>query len=500
MYPYVKEDMDIESPQNTPVEKAPGRKVALGCFALAAASIGFAMTGGPSQAAVAAPAPAPEVVAATDLAVDKMVDEADLASSDSVAHDEPTHRKFVDPFADLTDEELEALTDDEFFAMLEDAGIDPEDEGVELFDDIEDPFADLTDEEFEAMTDDEFFAILDEAGIDVDELVEESATDEDNYEEDSDEVEGNEVDADERDAPRGVEDPFAGMTDEEIDALSYDEFVSMLQEAGVDFEIVDGDFDENFDGERDGDHDHDHDASGDVYGPAPVAGDTIDTSDIDDPEVAAAMQKIWSRFAELVPASARANIVQFEMLKEDGAGAHVYPVDEAGKTWTLGVSNGLGKSLDAVLIHELGHTLTLDATQATASQVGTSCVTYDTGDSCAKPNSIVNQFVSRFWPADLRAEVERIGTITDDDEFFEASAKFAEDNEGSFVTDYASGNPVEDLAEVFSKFVTEDKPTGDSVADQKINFLWEFPELVELRAQIVENAGGDVETYEEGQF
>jgi hypothetical protein len=53
-----------------------------------------------------------------------------------------------------------------------------------------------------------------------------------------------------------------------------------------------------------------------------------------------------------------------------------------------------------------------------------------------------------------------------------------------FVTDYAATNPAEDLAETFTIFVTEDRPTGDTIADQKVQLLWADADLVELRAQI----------------
>jgi hypothetical protein len=50
------------------------------------------------------------------------------------------------------------------------------------------------------------------------------------------------------------------------------------------------------------------------------------------------------------------------------------------------------------------------------------------------------------------------------------------------VTAYAATNPGEDIAETFVFFVYRLRPTGTTVADEKIALLWEFPELVELRS------------------
>jgi len=52
------------------------------------------------------------------------------------------------------------------------------------------------------------------------------------------------------------------------------------------------------------------------------------------------------------------------------------------------------------------------------------------------------------------------------------------------MTQYASTNPAEDIAEVFTHFVIFDKPTNNTIADQKIQLLYKYPELIELRNTI----------------
>ena len=55
-----------------------------------------------------------------------------------------------------------------------------------------------------------------------------------------------------------------------------------------------------------------------------------------------------------------------------------------------------------------------------------------------------------------------------------------------FVSEYAATNPVEDIAESWTEFVMRPKPTGTSIADQKVQFFYEYPELVETRRQILQ--------------
>jgi hypothetical protein len=54
-----------------------------------------------------------------------------------------------------------------------------------------------------------------------------------------------------------------------------------------------------------------------------------------------------------------------------------------------------------------------------------------------------------------------------------------------FVTDYAATNPHEDIAESWTEFIMRPRPTGTSIADDKVQFFYEFPELVQLRSEIM---------------
>ncbi len=270
-------------------------------------------------------------------------------------------------------------------------------------------------------------------------------------------------------------DPFEGLTDAEIDALSDEEFFELLEQAGIEPEWEDGD-----DADDHGDHGgHDHGADEAPLASGAVDGDRLDTSGLS-PEVAEQALGIWNRFVELIPADQRQMVSGFELLGEDYQGAHVYPEDDDPSRWILGVGLGLGEDLDYVLIHEFAHLLTLQAEEVPPSADNGSCPTYHTGEGCALRGSTMAEFVKRFWPQDMRDAIDELYE-SGDEAAFEA---FYQEREDQFVTDYAATNPAEDLAETFAHFVTEDRPTGTTIADEKVRMLWADADLVELRSQI----------------
>lgn len=65
------------------------------------------------------------------------------------------------------------------------------------------------------------------------------------------------------------------------------------------------------------------------------------------------------------------------------------------------------------------------------------------------------------------------------------SYNFYYDNATMFVTDYAATSPEEDIAEAWAYFILKPKPEGNTVAEQKVLFFYEWDELTKLRAQVV---------------
>ncbi|MEM8706353.1 MAG: hypothetical protein AAGE98_07845, partial [Actinomycetota bacterium] len=197
------------------------------------------------------------------------------------------------------------------------------------------------------------------------------------------------------------DDPFVGMTDAEIAALSDEEFFAMLGEAGW---TIDGEGWIVPEGEAGpvggdhGDHDHDHDEFGDEAAAVfSVDGDTI-TQTSGDADAARKAEAIWNRFTKLIPADQRGMLVGFELMAEEGAGGYVYPDDDDPTKWHMGIAPGLNADEDFVLIHEFAHLLTLQAKEVPPSFDDGSCPTYHTGEGCSLKGITMAEFVARFWP------------------------------------------------------------------------------------------------------
>ena len=275
-------------------------------------------------------------------------------------------------------------------------------------------------------------------------------------------------------------DPFEGMTDEEIDALSDEEFFDLLDQAGVGT-IEDGDLE---DGGWDQSQSEDESSSASNDSEIPLASFTVNNGSLAtssaSPEQSAQAQAIWNRFAEIIPAAERPMVSAFELMAEEYGGAHVYADEDDPTKWILGVGLGMeGDELDYVLIHEFGHLLTLKASEVPPGDNG-SCPTYDPGEGCALSQSTLAEFVAAFWPESQRDELERLNESGD----WDALDAFYAANADSFVSDYATTNPVEDLAETFTEFVLKDRPQGSTIADQKVRMLWSDQVMVSLRSEI----------------
>ena len=88
-----------------------------------------------------------------------------------------------------------------------------------------------------------------------------------------------------------------------------------------------------------------------------------------------------------------------------------------------------------------------------------------------KKDSLLNQFYQTFWKDYVLEE-------------FPTKYSFYVRNQDAFVSDYAATNPAEDIAETFRVFVMEKKPTGNTIRDKKVQFLYDWPGYPELRKEI----------------
>ncbi len=202
--------------------------------------------------------------------------------------------------------------------------------------------------------------------------------------------------------------------------------------------------------------------------------------------------KMWDFFTSLVPLEERRDISQFVVFTDgpDNLLAWVMPDENDENLTVLGVDiqdiDAPGE-LTSTLIHEFGHMLTLSTSQGRYLSENGRCHYYRSEDWCSLKNAYITAFVDQFWPADFMAEWEDT-QVDDPAETEDLVYQFYETYADEFVSDYAATNADEDIAESWMEFVLKPKPRGSSVADQKVKFFYDYPELVSLRQQLASRA------------
>ena len=120
---------------------------------------------------------------------------------------------------------------------------------------------------------------------------------------------------------------------------------------------------------------------------------------------------------------------------------------------------------------------------------------YSDASGCMNDNSYLNKFFQEFW-VDIYPSFKWYYEFDDYEKFEDHNWRFYEAYDGNsithgfgqkFVTSYAATNPDEDFAESFTVFVLTENPTKSTIADQKVRFFYDFPELVEIRDFIRNN-------------
>jgi len=213
-------------------------------------------------------------------------------------------------------------------------------------------------------------------------------------------------------------------------------------------------------------------------------------------------QNIWNYTASLLPADQLKWISQYIIFTDGPANtlAWVDTPDILDRAhWELAIDIMDAEDpvdLTYTLTHEFGHLITLNTDQipytdsySTWSQNSETCEQFSLPEGCANPDSYVNLFYQRFW-VDIFDEwlktVEEVD-VDSEEEYYQLAEDFYHRHEDEFLHDYAATNIKEDMAESFMYFVLEAKSEDDSIVEQKIRFFYEFPELVSLRKQIIQN-------------
>lgn len=196
------------------------------------------------------------------------------------------------------------------------------------------------------------------------------------------------------------------------------------------------------------------------------------------PNPSAEHSELWSLFVGIIgKQTAIKSIASFEVYSndQDTSAASVWRSQNPYK-WHMNLNAAYKddkKDLVHTLVHEYGHVVTLSGNQV--SEVDGACPRLQLAEGCASQGSYIQKFYAKFW--------EPNGDNPDQQSKGDSS---------EFVSEYASSNLGEDMAESWAYFVLRAKPVGDEVREDKVRFFYDFPELVSLRDRLRAAIGNDL--------
>ncbi|APD05572.1 hypothetical protein UJ101_00019 [Flavobacteriaceae bacterium UJ101] len=211
----------------------------------------------------------------------------------------------------------------------------------------------------------------------------------------------------------------------------------------------------------------------------------------------------WTIFYSIFPKDITQNyLTHFSLITDgkDGDLGGLVPIDTQNKQWKLeidtsdmNITNYSEKHIKDyihTLVHEFGHVLTLNNKQVkpTEDLYQNPEKGYLTSEGYASKDSYLNLFVTQFWEGVLLNKWDRINGISSEQKRLKKLYQFYLKNQDTFLTDYAAEAPEEDIAESWSFFILNDRPSSlNLIKNQKINFFYQFPELIEYRTLIRKN-------------
>jgi len=205
----------------------------------------------------------------------------------------------------------------------------------------------------------------------------------------------------------------------------------------------------------------------------------------------AAHLRIWNYFISVIPADVRKRVDRLIIFTDGPLNklAYVKPTNDDSQNWTIAfdiADADYPPYLTETLVHEVGHLITLDAEQvAFGDNNPLTCDNFLLYEGCSSEDSYINQFYQRYWP-DITKEWSLIDNAKDGGEYYVMIQNFYRRHSYEFVSTYAVTNPAEDIAESWMTFVLNPQPDDNNIADEKVLFFYDYPELVKYRQQIID--------------
>jgi len=213
----------------------------------------------------------------------------------------------------------------------------------------------------------------------------------------------------------------------------------------------------------------------------------MDVYEVDDvggliPEATGLAADVWDMFLRVATPEYAADRILWYQVGDDPDSDLLAWVAEADDPdyWELAVNLDGAQDegmLLLTLIHEYAHLFSMSGGQT--DMVG-ECETRHAAEPCAEEGGYLSTFYDRFW---LRYGDDAPSFSEPDQDVIDA---FLEANEDDFLSGYAATDVGEDFAETFTVFVAEPRPDDPaaSLTAEKLAFMWEYPELVEIRGRL----------------
>ncbi len=199
----------------------------------------------------------------------------------------------------------------------------------------------------------------------------------------------------------------------------------------------------------------------------------------------------WNKAISILPNDLlKKYVTKYEVFTDgiEDSLASVENTDADGRKWLFSIdyedaTKPNSEEFVTTLIHEFFHIISLNSEQV--DRKFASCSQYKITEGCTKESSYINQYYKQFWQSPIYQDYQHSLKTLQIYEEEDAIADFYDKHPDDFVNEYSATNPVEDFAETFAYFVLSDKVANPTtIKDKKLNFFYQYPELVEIRDHI----------------
>lgn len=200
----------------------------------------------------------------------------------------------------------------------------------------------------------------------------------------------------------------------------------------------------------------------------------------------------FEKVADIIPDSYHDYFNELTVFVEDEwyTDAYVETLPPDYEVWRYSVNeevlsaNFSSREEDELIIHEFAHIVSYEQIAGIAEPAESSCAEYFERNGCPLKSSYIGQFADSFWS---EKDLSRALDFSGSPEGTEMAYEYYDLHESDYVSDYAAVSPEEDFAETFAYFVLLGKPAGKNMREEKVRYLYNYPDLVKLRQIIRQN-------------